>query len=196
MTKPYLFFTDIETTGFSPRKHDIIEIACLMVKECDNEYKVLSSFHETCCPYSKKNWTFGAEQMHGITFSEASTYQHPRKMLIKLLHFLNKYRSESSFTFICHAKNHFDFNFLNEAFFKEQLQDSFKKVFNKDDYESTHDIASKYKSAFGVPDLKLSTLADYFDVDLDHHKALSDVECCLEIYKKLKKLGYQLELKI
>lgn len=197
-SNPYLFIVDLETTGFSPRKNDVLEIAAIVAKKTGDEYEIVSTFNESSRPYSKSSWTFSAENVHGISFAEAMTYQVPRKMLIKLMYFLVPFRVENDkpLLFVCHAKNKFDFKFLEEAFFKEQLQDSFRKIFNRDHYESTHDIANNYKSAFGVPNLKLNTLAEYFDIKLDHHKAFSDATACYLIYKRLKKMGYQLDMNV
>lgn len=33
---------------------------------------------------------------------------------------------------------------------------------------------------------KLSTLADNFDIELEHHNALSDAKACLELFHHLK----------
>lgn len=42
-----------------------------------------------------------------------------------------------------------------------------------------------------IPDIenyKLSTLAEKFDIELDHHNALSDAKACLELFNKLQSL--------
>lgn len=196
MKNNYIFVTDIETTGFSPNKNDIIELAGIIVKKEGDNLKYIDSFCERCRPYSIDSWTAGAEMIHKIRMDEAFTFQHPRKMLINLLKFLLPYKHDDNLPllFICHAKNKFDYKFIKNAFLKEGLINSFHKVFSENNYESTIDLASKYKDVLGVDNLKLSTLADYFNVELSHHEAFSDANACLEIYKKLKNMGYQMEL--
>ena len=196
MKNKYIFVTDIETTGFSPKKNDIIELAGIIVKKNGDDFELIDSFSENCRPYSRSTWTVGAEMIHKIGIHEAFSFQHPRKMLINFLKFLLPYKHSDNLPllFVCHAKNKFDYKFIKEAFEKEMLVSSFNKVFSEKKYESTIDIAQKYKSALGVENLKLPTLAEYFDIKLNHHEATSDANACLEIYKKLKNMGYQTEL--
>lgn len=184
----------METSGFSHKSNDVIELAAIVaIKHPDGGYGHLATFHERCRPYGRKSWSSGSENVHGITFDEAITFQEPRKMLIKLLKFLVPFKHQENhpLKFICHAKGKFDFRFLESAFSKEFLGTSFAKVFHKDHYESTIDLVAKYKEVYGLPNLRLSTVCEYFEIELDHHKALSDTEACFELYKKLKRMSYQ-----
>lgn len=194
----FIFIADLETTGFSPVTNDIIELACIVAKKINGEYVKINSFCDRCSPVNEKSWTFGAEKIHKIPRHVAFGYQEPRKMLIKLLHFLKmfKHHDNEPLLFVYHGKNKFDFKFLDQAFFKAGLKSSFEKVFNTDYIESTCEIARKYQSALGLDNSKLNTLCDHFGIELDHHKALSDTNATFELYKKLKKMGYQTELKI
>lgn len=191
---PYLFITDMETSGFSPMKNDVVELAAIIaIRHDDGGFGRIATFHERCRPYGRKSWSTGSENVHGISFDEAVHFQPARKMLIKLLHFLLPYKSDENhpLKFICHAKGRYDYRFLEAAFNKEFLGSSFQKVFDKSNYESTHDLAVKYKDVYGWENLRLNTLCEYFEIELDHHRALSDTDACFELYKKLKRMAYQ-----
>ena len=183
---PHSFFVDIETTGFSPTKNDIIQLAGIIVK--DNE--ALNSFNQFCRPYYPSNWSLGAERIHGISFNDAMGFQSPRRMVINLMNFLAPYRTKEDpfIEFICHSKNSFDYKFVLDAFIREGLGNSFYNVFKSDRYQSTINLAEKCREITGLENSKLKTLADYFNIELNHHEAMSDVMACFEVYKKLNKL--------
>lgn len=187
---PYIFICDLETTGFSYTKNDVIELAGIIVEKKGDEYVRLNSFYGRCRPYSRDTWTTGAERIHKIPLSEALKFQHPRQMLIKFLNFLVPYKSNNNkpLLFVSHCKNKFDIKFVYHAFVKEAIHPSFCKVFNFEFTESTVDLADKYKSMTGLTDSKLPTVADYFNIKMDHHKAMADTEACFEIYKEFKKM--------
>lgn len=194
---PYIFITDLETTGFSPMRNDMIELAGIIAKKDDDgKYQKIATFNERCRPYSRESWTEGAEEAHKITLHEALGFQHPRGMLINFLNFMVPFKSASNWplTFVFHGKNKFDFKFLMNAFMKEDLVYSFYKIFNMGNVESTYDLYSKYKHVLGLENLKLPTLAKYFDIHLDHHSAPSDANACFEIYKIVKEAKFGLGL--
>ena len=183
---PYTFFVDLETTGFSPTKNDIIQLAGIIVKE----NVVVASFNEFCRPSYPETWGAGAEKIHKITLYQAMRFQPQRIMLIKLMKFLAPYRIDSDpiIKFTSHAKGKFDYRFLLDCFIRENLGDSFFRVFSERKYESTITLADNCKKITGLESSKLSELAEYFDLELDHHAAESDVNCCFEVYKRLKEM--------
>jgi DNA polymerase III epsilon subunit-like protein len=190
MENPYVHFIDLETTGFSPSKNDVIEVAAIIAKKQNDGTLIrVDQFNEFCSPYHEDRWTIGAEKIHRISKRRAFSEQHPRKLLIKYLHFLKEYKDKDNnpLLYVCHSKNFFDYRHHFNMFLKEGLQDSFNKVFSLERYESTINLAEKYISATGLENSKLPTLAEYFNVELDHHNALSDANACFEIYKILKK---------
>lgn len=193
---PYLFFEDLETTGFSPKKNAIIQLSGIIAKPIDGELQEVARFNEFCRPGKNDYWSEGAEEHHGIPYHKAIKFQEPRKMLIKFLHFLLPFKSEdnSPIKFVCHAKNKFDLKFTKELFIKEGLITSFDKVFNDDHYESTIDLAEKYKSVTGLKNNKLDTLTSYFEINHNHHEGLSDALACFQIYKNFKKMKLGLGL--
>lgn len=184
MKNKFLFFVDLETTGFSWNYHDIIQLSGIIT---DYELNELAVFDQFSRPQGFHRWSQGAEDHHGIPFHRANKFQDQRKMLIKFMHFLKPYIIEGqTIKFVCHAKNYFDYKFVKETFINQDLANSFNKAFSKDNYESTIDLAEKFKPATGLSNNKLNTVADHFNIELDHHEALSDANACKSIYKRFK----------
>jgi len=188
MNNPYIIACDIETDGFSHNKNNILELAGVIAVKKNNQYEIIDQFCQRCRPYDFKHWSVGAEKIHKITMSEAKAAQHPRKMLINFMKFLKPYKAENNdpILFIDHSKNRFDYKFIKHLFMKEELLQSFWRVFKEDHHKSTVDLIKKYQHILGLPDAKLSTAADYFNIELDHHNALSDAIACIKLFQILE----------
>ena len=48
-------------------------------------------------------------------------------------------------------------------------------------------ISLAKKNIVGLKNYKLNTIADYYQLELDHHEALSDAIVCAEIYCNIQK---------
>ena len=172
----YLFFMDVETTGFDPIRNDLIT-CCVIVTNQDLE--PVGSFYEKVKPDFNEYYSESAEKIHGFTKKEMETWQSRRSFLIKLLHFLNQFRTAyQRETMIFHALRNFDFNFLQWAFKKEDLIYSLYKMFIPNETVSTIHMAREA----GYTDNKLDTWAKRLKFDLQHHNAKSDTQCCIEVF--------------
>ena len=194
---PYAFICDVETTGFSPVKNDIIQLAGIVVDLESHETK--SEFNEFCRPITPDSWGEGAERVHKISKQRAYGFQHPRKMGIKFLHFIKPYKTDDNLPlqFIFHAMGKFDWDFFRNTFRKVKLLNSIYKVFDDNHFESTITMANQYRSVTGLNSAKLNVLADHFNIKFNHHEALSDVYATFEIWKIFKKMQHkQLDLNI
>lgn len=181
LNEKYLFFCDLETSGLDPIRNDVVSL-CIMVT--DSEFNIMGTFYETCKPEFNKFYSEKAEEIHGFSRAELSGFQSRKKMLISLLHFLNEFRSPGQYhPFIYHALKGFDWKFVVNAFEKENMRWSFYKMFNWNFTESTVEMARNA----GYIGNKLNEWADRMGFELDHHDARSDTECCLEVYKYLRR---------
>jgi len=180
---PYGFVFDVETTGFSPIDNDIIQLAG-QVFDLES-HEVLATFNQFCKPITPNGWEKGAEAVHGISEAEANTFQDPRKMGIKFLHFIKPFKDENDLPLkmVYHAKGQFDWWFLRSTFRKVKLLNSLYRVFEDNYFQSTVTLADRNKRTTKLPNSKLNTVADYLEVKLDHHEALSDVKASFEAYK-------------
>ena len=175
----YYFFCDVETTGNKPLTHEIIAMAWILT---DRNLNLIEKDYQLFMPTHEK-WSKEAESVHGISREKLQEFGVDKKeYLVNLLLTLNQC------TFISHAQKtgegYFDFNMLMYDCLKLDIVRRFDSVFNGLNQIST--IAYARQAKLGVLNHKLSTLAEFFNIDLDHHDAQSDVNACFEIFKKLE----------
>lgn len=177
-----LAFIDTEVTGFSRIKHDVIELACIIT---DNDYDVKGIFNERSQP-GTKHWTAGAEKIHGITRESLRDAPSPSAFTDMFDRFVTSTKGTCSepLQFISHDKNRFDYKWVEQLYyfyFTKEYQFGFNRHFSHKRAVSTIDLAKS--SRYTYSNYKLGTLADYHDIELDSHVALSDARACLELYK-------------
>ena len=176
----YLFFFDVETTGFDPIRNDLISL-CVIVT--DKELKPVATFSDTCRPQMNKFISDDACKIHGFSREMMAKFQPRKQFLKKLLWFLNDFRTPDQLeTLVFHALRNFDWNFLEWCFKKEELQYSLYKMFDGNKLISTITMAR----GAGYSHNGLKIWADRLCFDLKHHDADSDTECCLGVYKYLQ----------
>lgn len=181
MNKDDLIFVDIETTGFDPNKHEIIELAYILVRQKgetgqefevveEREFKVKPEHIETAEPqalkingYDEGQWLFAnslAEAMK--VFAEKS----------------------KGAVFIAHNVT-FDYSFIERAFTKTGIK-------NEMFYAKLDTISIAYAKLHKSPHINrfaLEKLCEYFGIENERaHSALADTRALFEIYKKLMNL--------
>lgn len=160
---------DIETTGFSPVKDNIIEIGAIKVEKNKiiNKYNQLIKINELLSPFTTK--------LTGITDEMLQTGKEIREVLKEFVQFTGN-------NVIIGHNVTFDLGFLSY---------NCKKYLNynlNNDYVDTLCIARKL-----VPNsinYKLGTLANLFNVSYEGaHRGLKDVEITYEVYNNLRKIN-------
>lgn len=160
---------DIETTGFSPIKDDIIEIGAIKVEENKiiNKYSQLIKINRLLSP--------AITRLTGITDEMLLEGKETTEVLKEFINFVNED------VIIGHNVN-FDLGFLYH---------NCKKYLNYDlnnDYVDTMFLARRL--VHDSLNYKLGTLADYFHVSYQGaHRGLKDVEITYEVYNNLRKLA-------
>lgn len=159
---------DIETTGLSPQKDDIIEIGAIKVKnnEIVDTYSSLINIGRNVPSHITK--------LTGITTEMiTSEGKAPCDVLKEFIDFAGE-------NIIVGHNVNFDINFIYdkcEKHLEHHLSNNFI---------DTMKIA---KRLVLTPNYKLGTLAEYFDVDYNGaHRGLKDVEITYEVYNKLKNI--------
>lgn len=160
---------DIETTGFSPVKDEIIEIGAIKVEKNKiiNKYNELIKINENLSHFTTK--------LTGITDEMLQTGKEISEVLKDFIHFTGD-------SVIIGHNVTFDLGFLSY---------NCKKYLNfnlNNDYVDTMCIARKL-----VPNsinYKLGTLANFFNVSYEGaHRGLKDVEITYEVYNNLRKIN-------
>jgi DNA polymerase III epsilon subunit-like protein len=176
------FFIDIESTGFDPWRHSMIEIGCLYV---DKDFNVLREFETRIRPEPAEQWTEQAERIHGITLDSLESAPCLDDSLRDIYNHCSLIFGQSrNATFVDHSRGKFDWRWLFASSAKVGLEFEFRKYFHVDRYESSMDLAKNL-----APDglsTSLDALCEHYGIELSHHNALSDVHGCFEIYKRLR----------
>lgn len=157
---------DIETTGLSPQKDDIIEIGAIKVKnnEVVGSYNSLLKIGRKVPSYITK--------LTGIT---SDMLEAEGKDTVCVLKEFMEFAGEN--IIVGHNVN-FDINFIYDKCEK------YLEIPLCNDFIDTMKIA---KRLVDTPNYKLGTLADYFQVDYNGaHRGLKDVEITYEVYNKMK----------
>lgn len=157
---------DIETTGLSPEKCEIIEISAIKVKNDE----IVDTFSMLVKPSKKID--FFIMNLTGITNEMVASAPKIKEVLP---HFVNFVGDDCV---LGHNVN-FDINFIYD-----NLKKFCKKEFSND-FIDTMRLSRKHC------DLKkhnLKSIAKHYNISLDgHHRALVDCEITYNVYKNIKK---------
>lgn len=174
------FIFDIESTGLSTRYHSIIQLSGVLV---DEDYQILDEFNEYCRPHTFSNWSEDAEEIHGITRSEAEGFQDGHVLLHKLKQFLRQ--EHTAIVHAAHRTNFykfFDYQMLRELcllhnFYHEiiygRLPFCQSTILSKTDFNHSNRPVNQ----------KLNSWADFLDIQFKHHRADEDAKVTLEVMK-------------
>jgi DNA polymerase III epsilon subunit-like protein len=175
MEKKTLAFVDIETTGFNIENHEIIEIACILVKHNGTDYETIEEIEIKVKPNHIETADPQALRINGYNDSEwmfAYTLEQAMQQLAE---------KTKGAVFVAHNVA-FDWSFLAKAFAVTGIepQMDFRKL-------DTISIAyAKFSNHADVNKFSLKALAEYFDLTNEKaHTALADTRVTVEIFKKL-----------
>ena len=163
---------DIETTGLSPQRDDIIELSALKVRDT----KVVEEF-STLLKSSKGVNSF-ISGLTGITNSMLNNAPIIEDVLPEFLAFIGN-------DIILGHNVNFDMRFIKA---KTQL------VLNKMVENSIMDTMIFAKRNLELPNFKLTTIAQYYDIDTkNNHRGLKDCYITFEVYNKLRETNFVLQ---
>jgi DNA polymerase-3 subunit alpha len=172
---------DVETTGLSEHKCDIIQLACIPVINGVRQI----SFNEYCQPINWNNIEQEAINTHGITLEMMKTFpQSQVQMLNKFIEYINSFGVR--FT-IAGYNVSFDKKHISATFSKHQKSSEFFKMFTINVHD-TYSRAKSVKSQIASASLKLEALANLYDIPIVAHDALSDIGATIEVDKEIAKL--------
>jgi len=182
MKKHNLAFVDVETTGFNPDEHEVIELGAIVARQVPSgdpekgprleiihelEYKIKPQHIETADPgalrvngYSEADWLFAADLEQVMKdFAEKT----------------------AGATFVAHNLV-FDWNFINKAFEKSSVK-------SKLHYAKLDTISIAFARLYHLEKAQafsLKALAELTGVENEKaHTALADARTTMRVYKKL-----------
>ena len=162
---------DLETTGLDRNTDFIIEVGAVKIDKGEINEKYYSLVNNP----QMQSLPEEIERLTGITFEQLKTAPFVGEVLKGLFEF------SRSCIIVAHNIP-FDFAFLrNWGFWYGVPFDEFK--------DKVIDTVALAKQVLGdkVKNYKLSTLADYFNIEFNHHRALDDAEATAKILIELSK---------
>ena len=181
--KKILWF-DCETTGLNPVKNDIVQIAGII--EIDGEIK--DEFNYTCQPFSFENIEQSALDVNKRTIEELKGFNHPKLVkdafTTKIGLYCDKFDRNDKF-YPAGYNCKFDIDFLAQWFNKSgdnylgswinwRALDPLPMLYIMD-----------FKGEISLPNYKLETVANWYQMELKAHDAISDIKVSRAIFNKL-----------
>lgn len=180
-----IFFVDLETTGLDFFRNEILTAS---VSVCD--YETLAEIDAIELKFKPENlqfWSPEAEKVHGIKLQQALDFPENKLSSAELMSFLHLHKCDWVQPLVSHSLNfrggYFDQFFLSAHFMKQEKEFELRRICGIS--QSTIDYA---KQCLKLENYKLSTLASYYKIELNHHDAKSDREACQKLYKIFRSL--------
>ncbi len=179
-----LIYTDVETTGLFPGKHDIIQLSGII--EIDN--KEVDRFDYHVQPFSYENIDKKALEHNGKTIEDLKTYLDPEEAYVAFTTLLSKhvdkYNKNDKF-YIIGYKGDFDLRFMHE-FWKKNNDKYFGSFFNWRVIDPIYLIDFlEIKGELNIENRKLKTICDHFNIEINPHEAMSDIKATRTLFKQL-----------
>lgn len=180
-----ILFFDLETTGLSSEKNEILEIAAIVYDEDTNTIgNIYDKFikPKTNIPYQITQLTGITDRMVANSLSEGVT----------LIDFMEWVKKQGCDKVAGHNIKRFDSKWIdaktNKFFIKNNMPIEQIDTLNmaKEAYAAGAMPNYNYKTAYGNMSFKLEYLMDYYKLGIQEHKAITDVQFNIMVYKKLK----------
>jgi DNA polymerase III subunit epsilon len=179
-----VFWFDVETTGLDPLENDIIQLAFLI--EINGE--IIERHNLLMHPFNEKNISLEALQKQKRTLEEIRTYPNPREVYKKFINIIEKYvdRYDPSDKFHNAGYNSkFDMDFLRQFFIKNG-DVYFGSWFN---YKGLDPLPVLHLldglGYLSISNYQLETVCSHFNIPLDAHDALNDINATRALMKLL-----------
>lgn len=184
-------FIDTETTGDNRFLDNIWQVSAIVVIDgIEREQRTWNM-----CPLSLKPEFINEEMLKdklGITLDEIRAFDKANLVILSFIDFLGQYvdhENEKDKFFFIAFNSRFDIDFIGKWF----IDCNKKRFFFNNFYAGAH-ICVSALSAFvlqkfvpKLPNFKLTTIAELFEIEIEVHQAESDIRATYEIYKQITK---------
>lgn len=186
---PFSFVIDYETTGFDAIRNDGITLGVVVL---DHQLNQIDEGYFEFKPdlISGMNEENVATDIHKITLKEMLFFQDRREGLIQLMKFLAPYKCalNNPRPLFFHSDNRkFDYQFLEWAFRKEDLQYSLWKIFDAKNSFGTVALCRE----LGYEGNRLDAWGVRLGETFNHHNAMADAKICHKIIKYILENNFQ-----
>lgn len=181
MKKHNLAFVDIETTGFEPERHEIIELGLVLVRQLGDkgqEFEVIEELEFKIKPERIQDADPQSLKVNGY---DPSAWIFANTLTEAMKVFAEKTKDA---IFVAHNLT-FDYSFIDKAFKTTAIE-------NKMFYPKIDTISLAFAKLHANPKIdkfRLQKLCEYFGVQNERaHSALADTRALFEVYKRLMNL--------
>lgn len=183
--KKCLWF-DTETTGLNSYKNDIIQIACIV----EVEGNVLDQFESKIRPFDPANVEPKALEVNGLKLEDVLKYPDPKIVHKEFTKFISNYidKFDKADKFAPAGYNiKFDIDFLM-SFFRKCGDSYYGSYFNYKAIDPLYMIhVMDYERKINLPNYKLVTVCNHYNINIEAHEALSDIKATRELFKTLQR---------
>lgn len=186
-----VFWFDLETTGTNPQKNDVVELAYqIEANHGTSDKKVIEEGCFQMAPFNPENVSQGALDATGFTLVQVKAFEDPRMVHTQLCLAMdphcNRYNRNDKMVLAGYNVS------FDDAFFREFFKKAGDKFYGSWFLPCRIDVMSevaKWQAISGVmlPNFKLGTVCHHFGIDIEAHKAASDINATRELYYRLQK---------
>lgn len=190
MSPVKIVFLDTETTGLDPKKHGIIQIAGAVTREVGGEISVIERFNYKLKPHESDEIDPQALGVTGTSLTMIELYDDPRKVHREFLSLLgrhcNKFDKMDKMMFSGYNAA-FDYAMMREWFLKCDDKYFGSWFWNPPIDVMNMAITRLYRDRARLPNFKLSTLAEFFNIvpDGNFHDAQADIDVTIKLFEKI-----------
>lgn len=181
MKKHNLAFVDIETTGLDPDRHEIIELAVVLVRQTGDEGKEFEILEELEFKVKPERIQDADPQSLKVNGYDPSAWIFANTLDEAIKAFSEKTKDA---IFVAHNLT-FDYAFIEKAFKKTGVP-------NLMFYPKIDTISVAFAKLHANPRIdkfRLQKLCEYFGIQNERaHSALADTRALFEVYKRLMSL--------
>ena len=182
-----VLWLDVETTGLDCRKHGLREVGFII--EIDGVEVDKGVFKINPFTYTTRNVEIDdyALEISKVSIEDLKSYDRVsycfKELMKKLVKYVNVNDKNDCFV-IAGYNAAFDIGFIKEWFKEMGLQDSYKDLFHYKSLDVFSIVfALRHLGINSAENDKLETMCNYFDIQIEAHNALSDIEATKKLYE-------------
>ena len=182
-----VLWLDVETTGLDCRKHGLREVGFII--EIDGVEVDKGVFKINPFTYTTKDVEIDAYalEISKVSIEDLKSYDRVSYCFKELMNKLVKYVNvnDKNDCFVIAGYNvAFDIGFIKEWFKEMGLLDSYKDLFHYKSLDVFPLVFALRHLGLNIAENdKLETMCNYFDIQIDAHNALSDIEATKKLYE-------------
>ena len=182
-----VLWLDVETTGLDCRKHGLREVGFII--EIDGVEVDKGVFKINPFTYTTKDVVIDdyALEISKVSIEDLESYDSSsycfKELMKKLVKYVNVNDKNDCFV-IAGYNTAFDIGFIKEWFKEMGLLDSYKDLFHYKSLDVFSIVfALRHIGLNSAENDKLETICNYFDIQIEAHNALSDIEATKKLYE-------------